>query len=103
MKACPRWTSRPSNHRNPAKATNHPNTPLMIDRMTLSIRSWRTIRPRPAPTAIRMEISRDRAAARDKSMLATSAQAISSTKPTANSMAMNSDLESYTPYSTRMG
>ena len=49
----------------------------------LSIRSCRTIRARPAPIARRTAISRCRDAARASSRLATLAQAISSTSPTA--------------------
>ena len=46
----------------------------------LSVRSWRTIRPRPAPSAARTAISRDRAAPRASSRFATLTQAISSTQ-----------------------
>jgi hypothetical protein len=53
--------------------------------MALSVRSWRTSRSREAPSALRMAISFPRAAARDSSRLATLAQAISRTKPTAPS------------------
>ena len=50
---------------------------------TLSVSSWRTIRPRPAPRAARTDISRARAVARASSRLATLAQAMSSTRVTA--------------------
>ncbi len=57
--------------------------PLTIARMKLSINSWRTMRQRLAPSDTRTEISRERAAERARSRLATLAQAMSSTKPTA--------------------
>ena len=59
--------------------------PPMADSSTLSVSSWRTMRPRPAPMAERMAISRERPVARASSRLATLAQAISSTQPTAPS------------------
>src|SRR5204862_94247 len=49
----------------------------------LSVRSWRTTRARPAPSAQRTAISRDRAAPRASRRFATLAQAISSTSRTA--------------------
>ncbi len=53
------------------------------DRSTLSVSNCRMIRPRPAPTAARMAISRLRPVARASRRLATLAHAMSSTKPTA--------------------
>ena len=45
---------------------------------TLSVSSWRTMRPRPAPSAERTAISRCRTVALDSSRFATLAHAISS-------------------------
>src|ERR1035438_952681 len=53
------------------------------DSSTLSVRSWRTMRPRSAPRAVRMANSRLRAVERASSRLATLAQAMISTNPTA--------------------
>ena len=50
---------------------------------TLSTSSCRTMRQRVAPSDTRTEISRERFAERASSRLATFAQAMSSTKPTA--------------------
>ncbi len=56
---------------------------------TLSSSSCRTMRQRVAPSAVRMPISRARAADRDSRRLATLAQAMSRMKPTAPIMAQN--------------
>ena len=53
------------------------------ERRTLSVTSWRTIRPRPAPSAVRTAISVSRPAARTSSRLATLAHAMRSTNVTA--------------------
>ena len=53
--------------------------------ITLSVSSWRMMRARFAPSAERMANSRLRPVARTSSRLATLAQAISSTRPTAPS------------------
>ena len=63
----------------------------------LSISSCRTIRARPAPIAVRIEISLARPAARASSMFATSAHAISSTNPTAPNSTANSGRIEYAP------
>ena len=55
----------------------------MADSKTLSVSNWRIRSPRLAPRAVRMAISRWRPAARASSRLATLAQAIRRTKPTA--------------------
>ncbi len=55
----------------------------MIESSTLSTSNWRTMRQREAPSEIRTDISRARAADRASRRLATLAHAISSTKPTA--------------------
>ena len=60
-----------------------PSAPPATASSTLSVSSWRTIRPRLAPSAARTAISFCRASARDSSRFATFAQAMSSTKPTA--------------------
>ena len=54
---------------------------------TASVSSCRTIRHRPAPSAVRIEISRCRTEARASSRLATLAHAISSTSVTAHIIA----------------
>ena len=72
-----------SNARTPSAPITSPKTPPSIESSTLSVSSWRTMRLRPAPMAERMAISRARPVARASSRLATFAQAISSTQPTA--------------------
>ena len=57
--------------------------PPIMESSTLSVRSCRTMRPRAAPMAARIAISRERPIARANSRLATLAQAISRTQPTA--------------------
>ena len=63
-------------------ARKTPAAPPSSESSTLSVRSWRTIRPRPAPRLKRMASSFWRAVARAISRLATFAQATSSTSPT---------------------
>ena len=58
-----------------------PRPPPHSASTTLSVSSWRTIRPRPAPSAVRTAISRARAAPRASSRFATLPHAISSTRP----------------------
>jgi len=86
-----------SNQRSPANASSHPNRPPAEDRTALSTRSWRIMRVRPAPIAIRIEISRDRTAARASSRLATFAHAISNTNPTAHTTTTRKGRIAYTP------
>ena len=74
-----------SRARTPEAPMARPSTPPANESSTLSVRSWRTIRPRPAPIAARIAISRDRTPARASSRLATFAQAMSSTAVTAPS------------------
>ena len=69
----------------PTRAISAPAIPATTASTTLSVRSWRTSRARPAPTAARTTISRPRAEARASSRLATLAQAMSRTKATAPS------------------
>ena len=64
-------------------ATARPAVPPATLRTTLSVSSWRTIRPRPAPSAPRTASSRRRAIPRASSRPATLAHAISSTSPVA--------------------
>ena len=64
------------------QASAMPAIPPMTASRTLSVSSWRSRRPRLAPSASRTAISRCRAAALESSRLATFAQAISSTAPT---------------------
>ncbi len=67
----------------PHTVSTSPATPAMAARTRLSIRSWRLIRSRPAPSAERTAISRPRSAARASSRFATFAHAISRTNSTA--------------------
>ena len=76
------WVAR-SNIRTPMIESARPRTPPSNPRSTASTSSWRTMRQRDAPSARRTAISRARCAARESSRLATFAQAISRTKPTA--------------------
>ena len=69
----------------PAAASPRPITPPMIASSVLSVSSWRTSRPRPAPSAARIASSRLRRSMRESIRFATLAQAISSTQPTAPS------------------
>jgi hypothetical protein len=69
----------------PTTPRTSPQAPPMADSSTLSVSSWTMMRPRPAPMAERMAISRRRPVARTSSRLATLAQAISRTRPTAPS------------------
>ncbi len=62
-----------------------PRAPAARARTRLSVRSWRTIRPRPAPIADRTVISRRRLLPRARVRLATLTQAMRRTKPTAPS------------------
>jgi hypothetical protein len=57
--------------------------PPKLANTRLSVSNWRIIRPRLAPSAVRMTKSRCRALVRTSNKLATLAQAISNTKPTA--------------------
>ncbi len=76
-----------SNARTPQIASSNPMLPPAIDSIRLSTSNWRMTLQRPAPKATRMEISRIRPTARANCMFATFAQAISSTNPTAPSIA----------------
>jgi hypothetical protein len=69
----------------PAAASASPITPPISASSVLSVSSWRTSRPRPAPSAARIASSRLRRSMRDSIRFATLAQAISSTQPTAPS------------------
>ena len=64
-------------------ATPMPPTPPSAPSIKLSVRSCRTIRPRPAPIADRRANSRPRSLAPTNRRFATLAQAISSSRPTA--------------------
>lgn len=66
-------------------ASTTPTTAPARASSTLSVSSWRTMRPRPAPIAVRTAISRLRSAARASIRFATFAHAMSSTKATAPS------------------
>ncbi len=69
----------------PQRATRTPSAPPMAESSRLSVSSCLMSRARPAPSARRTAISRDRAEARASSRLAMFAQAISSTNATAPS------------------
>ncbi len=71
--------------RTPQYASSRPSTPPASASSRLSVSSWRTSRSRLAPSAVRTAISFERAAARASNRLATLAQAMSSTNPTAPS------------------
>ena len=72
-----------SSARMPTTPSTSPQAPPIADSSTLSVSSCTMMRPRPAPMAERMAISRRRPVARTSSRLATLAQAISRTRPTA--------------------
>ena len=67
----------------PQRASSKPIAAAPRDSRTLSVNNWRTMRPRSAPSAVRMANSRLRAVERASSKLATLAQAMISTNPTA--------------------
>jgi hypothetical protein len=64
------------------RAISSAGTPAISANIRLSVISWRTSRPRDAPSDRRMRISRSREAARASNRLATLAQASSSTTST---------------------
>jgi hypothetical protein len=72
-----------SKARMPTTPSARPNRPPSSDSTRLSVISWRAMRPRAAPIAARIAISRWRTVARTSSRLATFAHAINSTKLTA--------------------
>ena len=72
-----------SSSRMPTHARPMPSGALSRPIATASVSSWRTIRHRPAPSAVRIEISRWRTDARASSRFATFEQAIMSTSVTA--------------------
>ncbi len=72
-----------SSTRMPAAPSASPQTAPAAASSPLSVRNCRTILPREAPTATRIATSRFLPSARINKRLATLAQAISSTKPTA--------------------
>ena len=82
--------------RDPQRASSTPSTPESSARMTLSVASWRRMRPRLAPTAVRMAISRVRATALASNMFARLAHAISRTTATAASITHNVSRKSLT-------
>ena len=72
-----------SSPRIPASATGTPTAAPSRNSTVLSVSSWRTSRPRPAPSAVRIATSFRRAAPRMRSRFATFAHAMSSTNATA--------------------
>src|SRR5262249_777542 len=71
----------------PHLASAKPRAPPVTANSRLSVSSCLTMRSLPAPSAVRTAISLRREVARASNRLATLAQAISKTKPTANSIA----------------
>ena len=72
-----------SRSRTPHVASTSPSAPPITDSKTLSVRSWRSSRPRAAPSALRTAISACRAFERARSRFAMFAHAMSSTNTTA--------------------
>ena len=66
----------------PTRASATPSAAPTSDSTTLSVNICRISRPRLAPSAVRMPISRSRADARTSSRFATFVHAINSTRPT---------------------
>ena len=75
-------------------ASTAPRTPPAIARSALSVMSWPTIRPRPAPSADRTAISRTRARPRTSSRFATLMQVMRSKSPAAAANAMTAGFTS---------
>ena len=69
----------------PHPARIRPKRPPKPESITLSVSTWRAMRPRPAPSALRTAISRSRPADRASMRPATFAQPTNNTKPTAAS------------------
>ncbi len=80
-------------------ARSRPAAPPKSASTTLSVRSCRSIRRRPAPSATRIAISRRLVDARASSRLAMLAQAISNTKPALTSSTINPRRASPTSFS----
>ena len=74
-----------SSRSTPHSASNNPNTPPIAPSTALSVRNCRASLQRPAPSAMRMAVSRVRPAARASIRFARFAHAISSTSATAAS------------------
>ena len=87
--------------RMPRAASATPSSASGQSKTALSVRHWRTRRPRPAPRATRMASSRSRDTARASRRLAILAQAISSTRLTAPSRSHS--VERTSPTSGRSG
>ena len=85
----------------PHAASSTPKRPPPSESRTASVKSCRTMRARPLPSAARIANSRSRAAPRARSMLATLAQAMSSTMITAPSSASRTGLTGPTRSSSR--
>ncbi|HSE38622.1 MAG TPA: hypothetical protein VLG74_15070, partial [Blastocatellia bacterium] len=73
----------------PPAASKNPKAPPAIDSSVLSVSSCRIKRPRPAPSAARIAISRSRRINRARVRFATLAQAISKTSPAVPSKIKN--------------
>ena len=92
-----------TNGRRPIAARAIPSTPPETPSTRLSVRHWRTRRPRPAPSATRMASSRSRETARASMRLAMFTQAISSTRLTAPSSSHSVPRTSSTRRPERVG
>ena len=76
------WPALPGNSCWPHRPTSTPSAPPIAASRRLSVSSWRTSRPRVAPSDNLIEISRCRVAARDSSRLATLAHTINRIRTT---------------------
>ena len=84
-----------------ASASSNPRMPPTPANSTLSVSIWRTIRMLLAPSTLRIAISFWRAVARLRRRLATLAQAMSRTNPTAASKTVRAGRISATALSFR--
>ena len=90
--------ARVSNKSVPHFASNNPTAPPARDNSMLSVSSWRMMRQRPAPSAVRVAISLCLPAARASNRFATLAQAINRTKATATRRTSKAGLMVLTEY-----
>jgi hypothetical protein len=84
------------NARMPVPAIRSPTMPPPAASTRLSVDSWRSSRPRLAPSAPRTAISRSRTVARARSRCATFAHAMTSTNPTAANSARSAGRACFT-------
>ncbi len=91
-----------SSARMPTQPSSSPRTPPVSASSTLSVSSWRMIRPREPPTAARIAISRRRPVARASRRFATFAHAMRSTNATAPP-STNNDVRTLLTSTSRTG